>query len=152
MRFLRDRPKVATPAARRNAPKLRRSLTDPEKRLWALLRKRLPQEGTHFRRQVAIRPYVADFACLGAKLIVEADGNQHGADKARNYDVTRTGWLAAQDFHVLRFTNRRIMNEPEMVVDTIFAALSGQLEFCPSPPTPSLFPQGGEVSGDASHG
>lgn len=143
MRFLRDRPKVASPAAKRNAPKLRGSLTDPEKRLWMLLRKRLPQEGTHFRRQVALGPYVADFACLGAKLVVELDGDQHGTDTALRYDAGRTAWLEENGFTVLRFTNRQIMTEAEMVIDTIFAALSGQLERCPSPPTPSPSPQGG---------
>jgi very-short-patch-repair endonuclease len=143
MRFLQDRPKVATPAAKRNAPKLRRSLTDPEKRLWMLLRKRLAQEATHFRRQVALGSYVADFACLAAKLVIELDGDQHGADKALLYDAERTAWLEANGFTVLRFTNRQIMTEAEMVIDTIFAALSGQLERCPPPPTPSPSPQGG---------
>lgn len=143
MRFLRDRPKVATPAAKRNAPKLRRSLTEPEKRLWMLLRKRLPQDGTHFRRQVALGPYVADFACLANKLVIEVDGDQHGTDRALRYDEGRTAWLEAYDFTVLRFTNRQIMTEAEMVVDTIFAALSGQLSHCPPTPTPSPSPQAG---------
>ena len=143
MRFLRDRQKVATPAANRNASKLRREMTNPEKRLWTLLRKRLPQQGTHFRRQVALGPYVADFVCLAAKLIIEADGDQHGTDEALRYDADRTAWLEANGFTVLRFTNRQIMTEAEMVTDTIFAALSGQLGRCPSPPIPSPSPQGG---------
>ncbi len=143
MRFLRDRPRVATPAAKRNAPKLRRSLTEPEKRLWMLLRKRLPQDGTHFRRQVALGPYVADFACLAARLVIEVDGDQHGTDRALRYDSDRTAWLEANDFTVLRFTNRQIMTEAEMVVDTIFAVLSGQLSRCPPTPTPSPSLQAG---------
>ncbi|WP_181301185.1 DUF559 domain-containing protein [Bosea sp. 124] len=140
---MRDRPKVATPAAQRNAPKLRHSLTDPEERLWTLLRKRLPHNDSHFRRQVALGPYVADFVCLAAKLIIEVDGDQHGTNAALVYDADRTAWLERNGYHVLRFTNRQIMIEAEMVVDTIFAALSGQLECCPSPPTPSPSPQGG---------
>jgi very-short-patch-repair endonuclease len=152
MRFLRDRPKVATPAARRNAPKLHRNLTDPEKRLWMLLRKRLPQDGTHFRRQVALGPYVVDFVCFGARLIIELDGDQHGTDAALRYDAARTEWLETQGFQVLRFTNRQIRTEADMVLDTIFAALSGRAKPCPTPPTPGRSPSGGEASGDASHG
>jgi very-short-patch-repair endonuclease len=71
-----------------------------------LLRKRLPQEGTHFRRQVALGPYVADFICLAAKLVIELDGDQHGTDKALRYDADRTAWLEANGLTVLRFTNR----------------------------------------------
>ena len=143
MRFLRERPKVSTPAAKRNAPTLRRNQTEPEKRVWALLRRRLPQEGTHFRRQVAFGPYVVDFACLSARLIIEMDGDQHGTEQALRYDAARTAWLKAQGYRVLRFSNRQIMTEAEMVLDTVFAALSGQLEPCPSTPTPGLSPQGG---------
>jgi very-short-patch-repair endonuclease len=143
MRFLRDRAKIASPAAKRNAPKLRHAQTEPEKRLWALLRKRLPQDGTHFRRQVALGGYIADFVCLSAKLVIEVDGDQHGAERALRYDAARTAWLQENGFTVLRFTNRQIMTEAEMVIDTIFAALSGQLERCPSPPTPSPSPHGG---------
>ena len=52
---------------------LRRRATDPEKALWRAL-KRIPVYGSHFRRQVPIAPYVADFACLKARLIIELDG------------------------------------------------------------------------------
>jgi very-short-patch-repair endonuclease len=143
MRFLRDRPKVATPVAKRNAPALRKALTEPEKRLWILLRRRLPQDQSHFRRQVALGPYIVDFACMAANLIIEADGDQHGTNQALCYDADRTAWLTANGFTVLRFTNRQIMTEVEMVLDTIFAALSGQLETCPTTPTPNPSPQAG---------
>ena len=32
---------------------------------------------THFRRQVPIGRYVADFACLATRLVIEIDGSQH---------------------------------------------------------------------------
>ena len=143
MRFLRDRANVATPAAKRNAPKLRRALTGPEKRLWMLLRQRLPMDGTHFRRQVALGPYVADFVCLAAKMVIEVDGEQHGSAEALRYNVGRTTWLNRHGFTVMRFTNRQIMSEPDMVLDTVFAALTGQLGRCPPTPTPSPSPQAG---------
>lgn len=143
MRYERDKPAIATTLARSNAGKLRKTLTEPEKRLWALLRRRLPQEGTHFRRQMAIGPYVVDFVCLGARLVIEVDGDQHGKERALRYDAERTVWLEAQNLLVLRFTNRQVMTESEMVIDAIYAALTGHGEPCPPPPTPIPSPRGG---------
>lgn len=143
MRYERDKPTIATAPARSNARKLRETLTEPEKRLWALLRRRLPQEGTHFRRQMAIGPYVVDFICLGARLVLEVDGDQHGEEKALRYDAERSAWLEAQGLKVLRFTNRQVMTESEMVIDTIHAALIGHGAPCSTPPTPIPSPRGG---------
>lgn len=143
MRYERDRPPIATTPARSNAGKLRKTLTGPEKRLWTLLRRQLPQEGTHFRRQMAIGSYVVDFICLGARLVIEVDGDQHGEEEALRYDAERTIWLEAQGLRVLRFTNRQVMTEGEMVIDTIYAALTGHGEPCPPPPTPNPSPRGG---------
>src|SRR5215216_1132191 len=84
--------------AKTNAKALRRQMTEPEKRLWWHLRHRLPVEGSHVRRQVAIGTYVVDFCCLPARLVIEVDGNQHGFDDALAYDVTRTAFLKAQGF------------------------------------------------------
>jgi very-short-patch-repair endonuclease len=120
-----------------HARTLRRSLTEPERRLWRQLRKRLPVEGTHFRRQVAVGPYVADFCILGAKLIIEVDGGQHTTDQAVAYDSRRTAYLQSQGFHVLRFGNADVMQSMDSVLDTIHAALVR------TTPTPYPSPQGG---------
>ena len=120
-----------------NARSLRRTLTEPETRLWRHLRKRLPLTDTHFRRQVAIGSYVADFCCHGAKLVVEVDGGQHTTDDATAYDSRRTAFLAGQGFRVLRFSNAEVMQNMEAVLDTIYAALAR------TTPTPSPSPQGG---------
>src|SRR5262245_19812158 len=58
------------------ARRLRREMTDAERRLWRQLRLR-QLHGCKFRRQVAIGPYVADFACLERRIVVEVDGGQH---------------------------------------------------------------------------
>jgi very-short-patch-repair endonuclease len=129
--------KPVAPRAAVHAKALRRNPTEPERRLWWHLRRRLTTEGTHFRRQVAIGPYVADFCCLGRRLVVEVDGNQHGFDRAAPYDAKRTGYLESQGFRVLRFTNRDVMVEIDSVLDTILAALA------PATPTPDPSPQGG---------
>jgi len=120
-----------------NAKFLRRTLTEPEKRLWWHLRNRLPVENTHFRRQVAIGSYVADFCCHGAKLVVEVDGGQHSTDNAIAYDNRRTAYLTSQGFRVLRFGNVEVMQNMEVVLDTIHAALVR------TTPTPNPSPQGG---------
>ena len=96
---------------------LRRNTSVTERRLWRLLRDRR-LEGLKFRRQVPLGPYIADFACRGCLLIVEADGPHH--DEAR--DAVRDRWLASQGFLVLRFTNRMIEDRPEAVFEAILAA------------------------------
>lgn len=143
MPWVQAKDHVASGAAKRNAPTLRRVPTGPEKRLWMLLRKRLPQEGQHFRRQVALGSYVVDFVCFGARLIIEVDGDQHGYDAAVRYDTQRSTWLESQGFHVLRFANRQVMADTDMVVDTTFAALTNNPEPSHTTPTPSPSPQGG---------
>ena len=112
-------------------------LTEPERRLWWHLRNRLPLSDTHFRRQVPIGSYIADFCCLGARLVIEVDGGQHTTDQAGAYDNRRTAYLTSQGFRVLRFTNSEVMLNMTTVLDTIHAALVR------ATPTPSPSPQGG---------
>ena len=82
----------------RFAKQLRKNMTDAETRLWHELRaKRF--ESYKFKRQVPIGKYIADFACLTHKLIVEVDGSQH---EGSNKDVTRDLWFNSQGFRVLR--------------------------------------------------
>ena len=109
---------------RNRARSLRRNLTEPERKLWWHLRYRLPLERGHFRRQVPIGPYVADFCCLASKLIIEVDGNQHGYDANVAYDERRTNYLSNHGFRVIRFTNGEVMTTIENVLDYILTALS----------------------------
>ena len=73
--------KLRSPSRVANARRLRSTMTDAEHALWLLLRSRRLQ-GHKFRRQVPVGPYVADFVCLSARLIVEADGGQHADNEA----------------------------------------------------------------------
>ena len=125
-----DEAKAPSQRQRARAGALRRAQTEPEKKLWWHIRHRLPLEGTHFRRQVPIGGFVADFCCLRAKLIVEVDGNQHGSEENTAHDERRTAYLASQGFRVLRFSNREVMTAIDTVLDTIHAALA------PATPTP----------------
>ena len=72
---------------RSRARAMRGAPTDSELRLWRLLRDRR-LSGFKFRRQVPVGPYIVDFLCVGAKLIVEADGSQH-ADSLRDTSPRR---------------------------------------------------------------
>ena len=59
------------------AKRLRRRMTDAEIILWSRLR----HDSVHakrFRRQHPIGPYIADFACVPARLIVEDLPRKHG--------------------------------------------------------------------------
>lgn len=100
-------------------------MTDQERKLWHAMKERLPTEGTHFRRQFVISPYIVDFCCLAHRLIVEVDGGQHGTESARRYDGSRTEYLELQGFRVLRFWNHEVAREMDVVIDTIFAVIHG---------------------------
>src|SRR6266849_466269 len=108
------------PLARSRA--LRRDSTDAEKRLWSILQNR-NLGGYKFRRQVAIDSFIVDFCCIGARLIVELDGEQH-ADAQKRYDHARTRQLEAHGFRVLRFWNSEVSQDTEGVAHEISRMLS----------------------------
>ena len=111
-----------------HARELRRYSTDAERRLWYRLRDRR-LGGFKFRRQVTLGPFIADFACVECKLIVEADGGQHGS----MLDSHRTAQLAALGWRVLRFWNNDILRETESVLETILEACEQRKKAAPSP-------------------
>jgi very-short-patch-repair endonuclease len=106
---------------KRLARNLRGRLTDCEKILWSRL-SHFKRSGYHFRRQVAIGPYVVDFACKQARIVVEADGVQHGQDQAPAQDAMRDRWLSEQGYLILRFGNADIRRSLDTVSDAVFAA------------------------------
>lgn len=99
---------------------LRRDMTDAERTLWFRLRGRR-LEGYRFRKQVPLGHYVADFACMAPRLVVEVDGGQHASQIER--DETRTEWLQSQGFKVLRFWNHEVSENLDGVLLTIVDAL-----------------------------
>lgn len=102
----------------KRAKVLRRSLTQPEQVLWALLRRN--QLGLHFRRQHALGPYILDFYCASAKLCVEVDGPAH-AERAE-HDARRDAWLAGQGVRTLRFSVEALELRPAVVLASIAEA------------------------------
>ena len=111
----------STPTAQRNARVLRSGMTDSERKLWSHLRGE--QLGVKFRRQHPLGNYVADFACLAPRLIVELDGSQHGEDAALAYDARRTAVLERGGLKVLRFWNSDVIGNLHGVLDTILREL-----------------------------
>jgi adenine-specific DNA methylase len=110
------------------ARNLRKQQTDAETKMWHLLRNRR-LAGKKFRRQHPIPPYVVDFYCHEAALVVEIDGGQHA--EARRYDDARTAFLEKKGLQVIRFWNNEVLGEIEAVLQVIWDALHE-----PSPPTP----------------
>ncbi len=108
------------------ARKLRQSASDAEARLWQQLRNR-NLRGYKFRRQMKIGPYFADFVCVKAKLIIEADGGQHL--EQIDYDNRRTCFLEKQGFRVLRYWNDEILCDMDGVLEDVL----WHLEHSPSP-------------------
>ncbi len=115
-----DRFKIA------NARRLRNNTTDAEAKLWRHL-ERIPLEGTHFRRQVPIGRYFADFACHQIGLVIELDGGQHSENDALRHDAERTAFLESEGYEVIRFWNGDVTHELEAVLDTIFAVVQRRL-------------------------
>ena len=113
----------------RQARSLRQTQPASERGLWKLLRDRR-LDGLKFRRQVPIGPYVADFACLGRRLIVEADGPFHDPEA----DAVRDAWLASQGFRVLRFSNDEVAAR-DRVLGRILEAASASLPQRPLHPS-----------------
>lgn len=101
------------------ARRLRRDMTDAERRLWHHLRRR-QLCGFRFRRQFPIGPYIVDFACLEAKLIIEVDGSQHFDAMG---DVARRQWLHELGYQVLRFWNNDVLMRTRQVLAVIYEAL-----------------------------
>ncbi len=75
--------------------------------------------GYAFRRQHPVGPFITDFACIMAKLIVEIDGGTHGEQDERDYDKRRTLYLEKQGWTVIRFVNEDIYAGLPDVLDTI---------------------------------
>ena len=100
---------------RERARRLRAEPTWTEAKLWERLR-RLP---IRIRRQAPIGPYVVDFACLRARLVVEVDGGVHNRADVALRDQERDGWLATQGYRVLRIDGRRIPHDLDAIVDEV---------------------------------
>ena len=105
------------------ARRLRHNATDAERRLWSRLRNR-QVGGVKFRRQVPIGTFVADFASIEAKLVIEVDGSQHA--QAAEADRLRSDALGSTGYLVLRFWNNDVIDNIDGVVKEIERTLAAR--------------------------
>ena len=115
---------VSTSIRRAAAKRLRANTTPHERKLWRAL-KELPVEGTHFRRQAPVGPYVVDFLCPAARLIIELDGGHHNEDEMARRDRERERWLEQQGYRIVRFWNSEIAGDLTAVLERIYVELHG---------------------------
>ena len=106
-----------TPKDYRRARSLRNDASPIEQKLWPVLRDAAKSKGLKFRRQQVIHPYIADFACMEVRLLIEIDGDTHATSKG--YDEARDDKLRKIGFTVLRFTNDDVMKNVDGVAETI---------------------------------
>ncbi|MBR0853527.1 endonuclease domain-containing protein [Bradyrhizobium liaoningense] len=118
---------VSTTIRRVAAKKLRANTTPHERMLWRAL-KELPVEGSHFRRQAPIGPYVVDLFCPAKHLIIELDGGHHNEDVTAARDLERQRWLENEGYRVIRFWNSEIMADLTAVIERIHVELYGSRE------------------------
>ena len=97
---------------------LRRRLTRAETILWSRLRHGV--SGMQFRRQHPIGPYIADFACIRARLVIEIDGATHRSDEERRHDARREGFLRSRSWQIIRVTNDEVYRSLDAVLDFIY--------------------------------
>ena len=128
-----------------HARALRFDGTPEEFRLCSRLKDRR-LHGLKGRRQSPVEPFIADFLCKQAMLIVELDGSQHSEHVA--YDERRTRFLENAGYKVIRFWNGAVRSDLDGVLDVIWWEAAPRLG--PHSPigfadgSPSL-PQAGET-------
>ena len=105
----------ASDNAYKNARRLRRELSLPEKLLWVRLRR----TELRFRTQHPIGRYVLDFYCPAAKLAIEVDGTAHDFGNRPQRDDERTAWLSSEGVEVLRIAAKDVLADPDVLADAL---------------------------------
>ena len=106
---------------------LRREMTRAEVILWSRLRRKA-LHGLRIRRQHPIGPYIADFACLSLRLVVEIDGATHRSAEEMAHDKRREAYLRRHGFRVLRFWNTNVYENLDGVLHAISIAMEEELK------------------------
>ena len=130
------------------ARSLRTNATEAERKLWRLISRYRPK----FTRQLPIGPYIADFACREARLIVELDGGQHAESAS---DSRRDAYLDSIGWRVIRIWNNELLANPEGAVSHIMHRAAEALGGTHPQPLPSREgrtrnPRGRQLSGSSA--
>ena len=105
----------ATARSMSSARRQRKQLSLPEMLLWRLLR--LSRRELRFRRQHPIGPFIADFYCPAAKLVIEIDGAVH--DGQQEADSKRDAYMISLGLSVIRIPAADVLADPDAVADGI---------------------------------
>jgi very-short-patch-repair endonuclease len=97
---------------------LRNRSTSAEAILWNLLKNK-KLDGKKFRRQHSFENYIVDFYCSSDRLIIELDGDPHGDYSNIQKDEARDKYFETQGYKVIRFENRFVFQNPELVIEKI---------------------------------
>jgi len=97
---------------------LRKDLTSAEATLWLNLKNK-QLEGRRFRRQFSIRNFIVDFYCPSEKLVIELDGTHHFTNSGSDSDTFRDEYLKGLGITVVRFENKEVFHNPEIVLEEI---------------------------------
>jgi very-short-patch-repair endonuclease len=101
------------------AKRLRKRMTNAEIILWSRLR---GNERDHlFRRQHPIGPYVADFACVRKRIVIEVGGATHSGSRELAHDRQRNKFMKSRGWRVMRVLNTDIFHHIDAVLSAIFA-------------------------------
>ena len=106
------------PILKEHSRVLRTNMTDAEQLLWYHIRRKQIQ-GVQFYRQKPLLEFIVDFYCPAVKLVIELDGSQHFEEEHQVKDQTRDAALASLGLHVLRFDNRQVLLETDVVLGVI---------------------------------
>ena len=106
------------PKLKKYAQRLRREMTKEERHLWYDF---LKQREETVKRQHVIGPYIVDFYCAAAKLVIELDGSQHYEEPEN--DKIRDRWLLEQGLLVKRYSNADINQRFSYVCEDIYETI-----------------------------
>ena len=101
-----------------NAQRLRREMTQEEKKLWFGLLKKLP---ITVNRQKVIGNYIVDFYIASVKLVIETDGKQHLTREHSAKDRDRDDALRERGISILRYSNEAVNSRFNVVANDILS-------------------------------
>lgn len=110
--------KFKSDRAVKTARRMRKNMSPAELKLWFELRQR-HLEGSKFRRQAVMGPFIIDFLCHGARLAIELDGGVHRAPDVALRDNDRQNWIEGRGYKIMRFSNARVLGDASGVADEI---------------------------------
>ncbi|MBP3634397.1 MAG: endonuclease domain-containing protein [Oscillospiraceae bacterium] len=105
----------------KNAQVLRKNMTKEERHLWYDCLKHLDET---VKRQFVIGPYIVDFYCASAALVIELDGSQHYENEGKQNDLIRDAYLSNLGLLVKRYSNHEIHTQFKSVCEDIYETVT----------------------------